>query len=135
MILADVIEVVGHRAAHVQLGVVLQQLEQLEHRPRIFLERAQARRPGQARPRPFGNQAAHVWARVAGPLAQSSQRGVGMFFEKRADAVFGGEALRQRVLRAHRIFKMIESVLRHEEQVRHVQKRRHAARGAMLVRL
>ena len=58
-----------------------------------------------------------------------------MFFEKRADAVFGGEQLRQRVLRAHRILEMIEPVSRHEKQVRHVQKRRHAAGGAMLVRL
>jgi hypothetical protein len=46
MILADVVQVVGDGALDVARGIVLKQLEQRDHRARIFLERAQPRRPG-----------------------------------------------------------------------------------------
>ena len=39
------------------------------------------------------------------------------------------------MLRTHRLLEVLESVLRHEEQVRHEVERRHAARGAVFVRL
>lgn len=44
-----------------------------------------------------------------------------MFLKKRADAELGGEALRQRVLRAHRLLEVIEAELGHEHRVRQVE--------------
>ena len=40
VILGDVVEVVGDRALHVSLGVVFQELEQCDDRPRVVLEAA-----------------------------------------------------------------------------------------------
>ena len=135
MVLADVVEVVGHRAAHVQRRIVLEQFEQLDDRPRILLKGAQPRRPGQPWPRALGDQPAHVLARIPCPLAQPCQGCLRVFLEERANAVFGREALREHMLRAHGLLEVPESVLRHVEQVRHEVERRHAARGAVFMRL
>ena len=78
VVFANVVQVVGDRAAHIQCCIVLQQFEQFKYRSRISLKRGQAHRPGQTRARAFRHQAAHVVAGVMGPFVQLRQRGLGV---------------------------------------------------------
>ena len=85
MVFADVIEVVGHRAANIQRRVVLQQFKQIQNRLRVGLESRQAHGPRQARARTFRYQPAHVLIGVVGPLAQLGQGGFRVVNQKRAN--------------------------------------------------
>ena len=124
VVLADVVEVVGHRAAHVQRRVVLQPLQQGKHRAGITLEGAQARGPGQARAAAFGHQAAHMLAGVVGPFSEPRQGGFGVVFQKRPDAEFGREPLGQCVLKLHRQLEVPQPVGGDDHAVRQPQERR-----------
>ena len=127
VVLADVVEVVGHRAAHIEFRVVLQQLQQGEHGARVLLECTQARRPGQARAGALRHQAAHMHVGVRRPSRQARQRGCGMALQKRADAELGSETLRQHVLGVHRNLKVVQAITRNETDVGQVKKRGKAA--------
>ena len=126
VVLADVVDVVGDGALHIALGIVLEELEQGDDGPRVLLESGQPRRPGQPRPRAFGNQAAHMRAGVAGPLDQARIGLVRIFHEIRADARFGGEALGELVLRAHCRLEMVEPVFLHEQHMGEIAEQRQA---------
>ena len=71
VVLADVVQVVGHGALHIALRVVLEEFEQRDHRARVLLKRAQARRPRETRPGPLRNEPPHMDVLVARPLDQA----------------------------------------------------------------
>ena len=71
-------------------------------------------------------------ARVFAPCGECFQRALRVVNQIGADAEFGGEALRQFVLRAHRQFKVLESVRGDVKHMRQVEKRRHAVARIVL---
>src|SRR5688500_11862143 len=126
IVLADVVQVVGDRPANVKLRVVLEELEQLEHRLRIVLKGTQPWRPRQPRPGSLRNQPPYMDVRVTCPLPQPGERPLRIALEEDSDAVFRRKPLRQLVLRTHRRLKMISAELRDEEHVRKVGEHVHA---------
>ena len=133
VVLADVVQVVGDRAAHIQRRVVLEQFQQRQHGCRVFLERGQAGCPGQARAGAFRHETAHMFTRVLCPLAQPRQRGGFVLHQKRPDAELGSEALCQRVLGVHRGFEVRQSVMRHQRGVGQEQESGHRAANVFAV--
>ncbi len=71
MILADIIQVVGHRALDIALGVVLEELQQHNHGARIRLEAAQSRCPGQPRPSSFRHEPPHMDVVISSPFEKA----------------------------------------------------------------
>ena len=89
MVLPDVVQVVGHRPPDVGLGVVPEQLEQLQHRAGVALERAQPRRPRKPRPGAFGHEAPHVHVGIARPVAQAGEGPLRVALQEGADGELG----------------------------------------------
>ena len=97
VVFGNVVQVVGHAAAHIGTGVVLQALQQRQAGARVGHQRLQPHAPGQARARAFTGQAAHMHIAVLRPFRQ---RGAGqgrVFCNERAQRKFGAEALRDGV--------------------------------------
>src|SRR5262245_35917481 len=74
VVFADVVEIVRHGPPHIQIGIVLEQLEQSENRRRIALKVTQSAGPRETRARAFGNETSHVRARIRRPLLESRER-------------------------------------------------------------
>src|SRR5688572_16950865 len=70
MNLAEVIQVVGDTASDECRGIILEQLEKLEHPLRIVIQPRHPHRPGKAKTCTLGNESANVGIRIARPLAQ-----------------------------------------------------------------
>src|SRR5262245_51574668 len=101
MVLADVVEIVGHGALDVTLGIILQQIEKRDHGLGITLIRTEPRRPWQSWTSSLRDETTHVDVGILSPLLQVSVSLLGMSYEECADAGLRGEALRKLVLRAH----------------------------------
>ena len=124
--LGEVVEIVGDRTLDVALGIVLQHLEQCDHRSRVLLERPQARRPWQSGSGPLGDQPPDVNVAVARPFHQTRIGPLRMPHQERADARFGGETLGELVLGAHGDLEIVEAILLHEQHMRQESERRHS---------
>ena len=95
VVLADVVEVVGDRTAHVEGRIVLEQLEELEHRPGVGLEPRQPRCPRQPWTRALAHEPADVRARIPRPHTQARECPIGLGLEEHPDRVLGREPLRR----------------------------------------
>jgi hypothetical protein len=97
--LGDVVEVVGHRLAHIKAIVGLERIEDGRGQLRVSHQRIEPERPGQARAAAFAGQAAHVLAFVLGPVLHHGQRAGRVLADELADgelrAAEGGKELQR----------------------------------------
>lgn len=125
MQLAEVVQVVRHTSTDECRGVVLEEIEELQNAVRVVIEPRHPHGPRQPDARPLRDEPPHVRVRVARPRAKHCERALGVPRDVQPDAGLGGEALGELVLRAHRDLEMAEAVLRHEDDMRQVEERRH----------
>lgn len=125
MQLAEVVQVVRHASTDECRGVVLEEIEELQDAVRVLIEPRHSHGPRQPDPRPLRDEPPHVRVRVACPRAKHCECALGIPRDVRPDTGLGGEALGELVLRAHRDLEMAEAALRHEDDMRQVEERRH----------
>ena len=130
VVFGDVAQVVGHTAAHVQRWVVLQPLQNGQHRAGVLHKSSQAHAPGQPGAAAFRAQAAHMRVGVGCPFQQPGQRSGLVAHQKRPDGKLRAEAPGERMLRPHghlegiipAVVRGIQPVAGHKTGVRQVEK-------------
>ena len=127
VVLGDVVQMVGDRAADVFGRVVPQPLDERQRRPRVGLERLQAHAPGQARPRAFRDQPAHMFVGIVGPAAQRRQREIRVRDQEWPDRELGRKQRRQPLERRQRRHRMVKPV--EAEEVGHRPRRKLGKHG------
>ncbi|MNR33782.1 hypothetical protein D3C85_1514850 [compost metagenome] len=75
MVLGDVVEMVGHRLAHIQAGIGLEIVENGGGECRVGLDSLQAKRPWQTRSAAFAGQAPDMFVGIQRPAMHLRQRG------------------------------------------------------------
>ena len=104
VVLGNVVQVIGHAAAHGVARVVLQGQQQRQSRRRVVHQRLEPDAPGQARSAAFADQAPHVGTRVTHPSLQGREDQRRVRDDQGPDRKLGSESLRQRMQRCQRTF-------------------------------
>ncbi len=111
MVLGDVIEVVGDRAADIQLGVVSQSLQDGKDGIGLVDKKVKAGAPRQPRTNPLRAPAPYVGARVVGPSEQFLKRLLWVTGDKGADGKLRGESLCELVHAGHGGIELVGTIV------------------------
>ena len=111
VVLGDVVEVVGNGPADVELGIVLEGLEDRPDRARVRRQRTQLLAPGETRPCPLAAPAAYVGTGITRQRQQPLEGLFGPLLDEGAHGEFGREALGQLDHGVHRRFEVRQTMV------------------------